>query len=318
MPGPFPGMDPWLESPANWPEVHKTLSVIISGRLNRSLPGDYVCRMGSAMFADPDGPARPPLMLDRCGPGGWDTGDEVTTAGPAGPERVRTDLRRDGDLPADRTRVGGGYFVVHDPPLRRMIWLEVKRLDGPGGRGRLVTRIELLSHSTKRTGPDRRAYARRREADVAERVNFVEIDLLRSGRRSPIAASIARELTRDGRPFDYLVVTRDVGDGARGEPVFVQPVGLADPLPVVPIPLDIYGAGPSVVPLDLRACFAENWRAGGYDRRGLYRRKPDPPVSAGWSDWAAERVAAWREGREPKIAPPAGDGEADHGAGEEP
>jgi Protein of unknown function (DUF4058) len=34
MPSPFPGMDPWLESPEHWHNVHQILLTLIASELN--------------------------------------------------------------------------------------------------------------------------------------------------------------------------------------------------------------------------------------------------------------------------------------------
>lgn len=46
MPSPFPGMDPYLEAPDIWPDVHASLAVEISSRLNAILPPSYYARLG--------------------------------------------------------------------------------------------------------------------------------------------------------------------------------------------------------------------------------------------------------------------------------
>jgi hypothetical protein len=45
MPSPFPGMDPYLETPDLWPDVHHQLISEIRGTLNRALRPRYVARI---------------------------------------------------------------------------------------------------------------------------------------------------------------------------------------------------------------------------------------------------------------------------------
>ena len=42
MAGPFPGMDPYLELKASWPDFHNRLIAEICNALGGSLPGSYV------------------------------------------------------------------------------------------------------------------------------------------------------------------------------------------------------------------------------------------------------------------------------------
>ncbi len=41
MPSPFPGMDPYLESPDWFPDLHGSLIILLKEALQRSLPGPY-------------------------------------------------------------------------------------------------------------------------------------------------------------------------------------------------------------------------------------------------------------------------------------
>lgn len=45
MPSPFPGMDPYLESPVIWPDVHHGLISEIQAALNPRLRPRYVARV---------------------------------------------------------------------------------------------------------------------------------------------------------------------------------------------------------------------------------------------------------------------------------
>src|SRR5687767_8133112 len=45
MPSPFPGMDPYLESPDIWPDFHHALAGEIRGQLNKTMPAPYYARL---------------------------------------------------------------------------------------------------------------------------------------------------------------------------------------------------------------------------------------------------------------------------------
>jgi hypothetical protein len=51
MPSPFPGMDPYLESPLHWRDVHHRLAVEISRRLAPRLATRYVARLETRLVA---------------------------------------------------------------------------------------------------------------------------------------------------------------------------------------------------------------------------------------------------------------------------
>ena len=48
MPSPFPGMDPYLEHPAWWPDFHARFIPIICDALNEVLPDQYDARIETA------------------------------------------------------------------------------------------------------------------------------------------------------------------------------------------------------------------------------------------------------------------------------
>src|SRR5205085_8491389 len=93
---------------------------------------------------------------------------------------------------------------------------------------RIVTVIEVLSPSNKTGSADGQAYRLKREEYIANGINLVEIDLLRSGLRPPL-----------GNPAppisDYYVL---VHRGWEKDRLGIWPISIRDPLPAVPIPLD--------------------------------------------------------------------------------
>ena len=89
----------------------------------------------------------------------------------------------------------------------------------------LVTVIELLSPSNKKMGDDRDQFLHKRRQLFRGSVQYVEIDLLRGGRRLPI---------RDMPACDYYVL---VSRAENRPDMGLWPIKLREPLPVIPIPL---------------------------------------------------------------------------------
>jgi hypothetical protein len=46
MPSPFPGMDPYLENPATWPDLHQRLIAYSAEALQPQLRPKYIARIG--------------------------------------------------------------------------------------------------------------------------------------------------------------------------------------------------------------------------------------------------------------------------------
>jgi hypothetical protein len=104
------------------------------------------------------------------------------------------------------------------------VFLEI-RLAEP--EKRLVTGIEVLSPSNKRPKTKGwRLYNRKRQAFLAGKAHFVEIDLLRRGRRMPMANSCPES------PYYHLVSREQDAPYCK-----VWPAHFMHPLPTIPIPL---------------------------------------------------------------------------------
>lgn len=52
MPSPFPGMDPWLEHPDVFPDVHDRLVTYISDALNERLPSPYFANTATRVWVE--------------------------------------------------------------------------------------------------------------------------------------------------------------------------------------------------------------------------------------------------------------------------
>jgi hypothetical protein len=141
------------------------------------------------------------------------------------------------------------------------------------GTEQLVTVIELLSPSNKRSGhPDREAYLRKRQHILWSSAHLMEIDLLRRGARPPL------EEAPPDAPY-YVVLSR----AGRRPDAEVWPMLLAQALPVVPVPLLEPDAD---LPLDLGAVVAATYDRGRFEREIDYRGPvPSPPLSPGETAW---------------------------------
>src|SRR5262245_34325750 len=65
MPSPFPGMDPYLEEPGLWPDVHHGLISEMQAVLNRLLRPKYHVRVEERVYiSDEDDPGRKVIIPD--------------------------------------------------------------------------------------------------------------------------------------------------------------------------------------------------------------------------------------------------------------
>ncbi len=261
MPSPFPGMDPYLEGPV-WESLHLLLAAEVARSLAPRLLPKYV--------------VRPEKIYVLESPGGDDEG------GPSSSTRRRPDVSvAAGDLTASLP-AGGGVATLA-PPLHLdvampdeasdpQLTVEVRdALDQT-----LVTAIELLSTSNKR-GDGRGEYLAKRNRLLRSESHLVEIDLLRAGRRMPMAGPLP--------DVPYVVV---LSRADRRPASDVWPIGHRDRLPAIPIPLL---AGDPDVELDLQAIITTLYDLFGLGVGLDYTRPPPVPLRPGDAAWAADLLA---------------------------
>src|SRR5438477_1706705 len=77
MPSPFPGMDPWLEDPDVFPDLHESLIYLLKAGINPVLPSGYVATSKNRIYVDEDRLREPDVALFS--PGNGPNGSGVAT-----------------------------------------------------------------------------------------------------------------------------------------------------------------------------------------------------------------------------------------------
>ena len=248
MPSPFPGMNPYLEHPFVWADFHDSWITAVRDALVPQVVPRYYVGIQQAIH-----------LRDATDPG--DAGELLGY-----PDLAVT--------PGLDISTGGGTLTVTAPArvmvppthnLLRMSYMEIRDTEFND----LIAVIELLSPSNK-GGSDRRAYLDKWQAVMESRTHFIEIDLLRAGPPTPW-------LNRPASDYSVTVSRWEA------RPVAERwPIQLRERLPIIPVPLR--GEDPEPT-LDLQAILHRVYDAGAYQYR-LYRRQPDPPLSADDQAWA--------------------------------
>ncbi len=257
MPSPFPGMDPYLEDHALWPDVHQRLIAYTSEQLQAKLRPAYIARIGERIeLAQVHKGYIPDVLLVK---------------------PLHT-LRE--------TAVYAGAPVADEPQThalldeeRRVPYIEIIRRES----GEVVTLIEVLSPSNK-IGDGREQYLQKQADLLATPVNLVEIDLLREGRPT----TLARQADITQPPEWRYVVS--VSRGGQRNRLEVYAFGIRDRLPRCRIPLR--SPDPDVV-LDLPAVFARCYDVGSYDLLIDYTRLPPGELSEAELAWLRSHLDAW-------------------------
>jgi hypothetical protein len=251
MKSPFPGMDPFIEARGLWADFHDNLIVEMQRALNELLPDRYEALLGERTFID---------LVDPT---------EGTATGHVVKPDVRIDGPGNGDASAGTAWQSEGVLatsVLMHPELaveERETFVEIRQA---GSEEHVVTCIELLSPTNKRPGsPGWAEYERKRQLMFRGQANFVEIDLLRGGRRRPM-----RE-PWPASPYYLLVMWKDQAPECR-----VWPVQATEPLPPVPIPL--VRPDPDLE-FQLQPCIDAVLARSRYERRMKYVEPIHPPLS---------------------------------------
>lgn len=248
MNSPFPGMDPYLEEPNLWQDVHLSLVIAMRAQLNARLPANYVARADKYVWIhEPEAAARTRVRPDAYIVKHSDKSVAQASAAVAAPTTVV--------LPAAK-REGNKYLKILDAKSRR-----------------LVTVIELLSPANKKPGPDRDDYLTKRIDYLTAGVNLVEIDLLRAGERIPIGEPLPQG-------FDYYALVCRAQDMPKAG---VWPFSVRDWMPTIAVPLM---PTDSDVPLELRSCLDVAYEQGEYHVDIDYSQPPAPPLSELDAEWA--------------------------------
>ncbi len=256
MPGPFPGMDPYLEDPAEWPGTHNILITFIWEAIMNSLPSDYEANVEDRCYivgverdTIPDVTVYPVVLNIRAAP--------VAAVEPDEPLLFRV-----------------GPIEVHES------YIHVHRKED---RSRVITAIELLSPANKgANAAGRRAYVEKQKEVLGTLTHLLEIDLLRSGEHT---VAIPLDAIRLHGKRDYIAcLDRSLRDTIDTKREFAAwPRTLRDRLPRVSVPLD--HGDPDIV-LDIQAVVDRYYDAGRFASRIDYRQEPYPPLGTDDRAWA--------------------------------
>jgi len=251
MKSPFPGMDPFIEARSLWTDFHDSLIVELRRMLNAYLPPRYQALIEERTYID---------VVESVE--GLRT--EIVT---------KPDVRIDVQIgsPEESSSVQEGQVATATsvemyPQLNEEVVETFLEIHDSASGDRVVTCIEVLSPTNKRPGsPGWGEYERKRQLMFRGAANFVEIDLLRGGRRR------AMRQPWPASPYYVLVMRQEESPRCH-----VFPAYTLERLPTIPIPL----APPDAdVPCDLAAAVDAVLASSRYERRLAYEQPIDPPLA---------------------------------------
>jgi hypothetical protein len=247
-------MDPYLEDPGLWPDVHHELISSARAMLNASLRPKYYVRIEERVYVSDEGdPGRSVMIPDL---------------------RIALRPGREGTVFVP----GGGTATEVAEPIEAITLIDeeiresyIEVIDRE--QRLVVTVIEVLSPTNKVAGArGQDSYDRKRLEVMRSPSHFVEIDLLREGIPFPVPETLP--------PHEYLIHVSPVERRPKG---LLWPVRLSQRLPQIPIPLKPEDGS---VLLDLQQVLDTAYDRAGYDLEIDYGAAPVPPLHGEWNSWA--------------------------------
>jgi len=257
MPSPFPGMDPWLEHSALWPDVHRNLISVCQELLVPVVAPKYYVRGEERVYIAAGGRYVEPdvfvAVRERSSAPPYVSSPEPGPALSSRPQPILFPLTSLEGESRDR-------------------YLEIRERD----THQVVTVIEILSPANKARGTPRyQQFVKKRAEVLNSESHWIEIDLLRAGTRweaAPTGSDYCVALSR---------VQRRAAEPPMGEAWLFD---ITDPLPVIPVPLR---APDPDVALNLQDALNAVYDRAGYSTSVDYSLPAEPPL--------AETAAAWAD-----------------------
>ena len=239
MPSPFPGMDPYLESPEYWRQVHTSLIVYIGDVLQPLLSPKYAAQIEEHVYLNTSDRRIIPDVL-------------VSTE--------QTDYARPRHAPALAFKPDEPQLLEAIEPEIPQRFLEIIEIDS----GEVVTVIEVVSPSNKR-GRGEREYKQKLRNLRQTETNIVEIDLVPGDQPRRVSPRNGSGRLR----YRYFVrvyrFTEPTHQGVYG-------IRLDERLPRCLVPL--LPEDPDIA-IDLPAVFTRCYDNRGFRRRINYQLEPD-------------------------------------------
>lgn len=251
MPSPFPGMNPYLENPIRWSEVHHRLITAIAIAIESNLSLQYRVAIEKRIYLSEE------------------EEESVTVAIPDvsvySQSSTSSQTRSTMTLPAQTEAVTVRLPV---PEEMREGYLEIREEE----TGYVVTAIEVISPTNKRAGMGRDAYERKRREVLSSPTNLVEIDLLRGGKPMRIIGQIP--------PSDYRIL---VARGDRRPQAQLYAFSVRQEIPQFLLPLRSGDPEPLV---DLQSLLIQVYNQARFDMAINYRLESVPPLKSEDRIWA--------------------------------
>ncbi len=249
---PFPGMNPYLENPDLWSEVHHRLITAIAIAISPFLRPKYRVAIEKRTYR-------------------MSTEDAILIGIPdlailSAKQKSNSSTTAIATLPSDTENKS--IIVTLPLPLEiKEGYLEIREVS----TGKVITVVEVLSPTNKRTKSGRKSYLEKREKILQSNTNLVEIDLIRNGDKMPILTNIS------DTDYRILIVRSHHLPSAQ---LFAFTVREA--IPNLTIPLE---QQEQEIELNLQNLLLEIYEQAGFDLTLDYNQPPVPELLVKDREW---------------------------------
>ncbi len=167
MNSPFPGMNPYLENPVLWSELHHRLISAIADEIEPNIPPQYRVGIEQRTYLSDDS-------------------DSVLVGIPDVTIFSKQSLPKPHSTTTQTSTSEGITVTMPMPENVTESYLEIREV----GTGFVITTIEILSPKNKRAGEGKKAYELKRRQVLASLSHLIEIDLLRGGKPMSILEEV--------------------------------------------------------------------------------------------------------------------------------
>ena len=247
MPSPFPGMDPYLENPEIWPEVHSRLIVAIADVLAPNLHPNYYAAIEKRTYLN--------TPEDSILIGIPDVSVAYRPSAPKAESRTTTTLPQ------------AEIVTLPLPEEVTERYLEIRATQTSA----VMTAIEILSPKNKRSSEGRTAYLRKRQQVLTTQTHLVEFDLLRTQAPMPLGTETKT---------DYRILVSCSNTRPKEE---LYGFNLQQSIPKLYLPLQSGDPEPEI---NLKAILDDIYDRAGYGFRIDYQKPAQPALDKAIQEWA--------------------------------
>lgn len=248
MRNPFPGMNPYLEQPELWHQVHNRLIVSIADELTPQIAPKYRVAIEERVYTSVDD-----ILLVG-----------IADVAVAKRNNLESQTNSTNQKLVEPTKV---KVPIPEQIIER--FLEVRTTQSP----EVVTVIEVLSPKNKRSQEGRKVYEGKRQKILLSATNLVEIDLLRQGEALPMLG-----VTKT----DYRILVSRSDERPDAD---LYGFNLQDTIPSFPVPLR-WGEMEPVI--DLQKLINEIYERARFDLAIDYSQPLKPALPPEQQTWARE------------------------------